>query len=244
MKTILNTFWILALLATGACNNSTPVDMTKSSSVLLQASTQSKTGNTSGRVSATQSGNIEISFAQVSIADIRIEENSGNDNDQQGDFNNDDGQKDGPESEGVETENDIRLPGPYTLELSNNLALISNVEAFPGTYKKVNFEFVSGNGGSIIISGNYINGTVTTPFTLSSAFDKIVQLPLSNGGVVVSANSTKDISIVFDLNSWFATLDLSIASLTNGEILIDMNNNKAILSAFEDVLLQHIDAED
>ena len=244
MKTILNTFWILALLVTGACNSSTPVDMTKSSSVLLQASTQSKTANTSGRVSATQSGNIEISFAQVSIADIRIEENSGNDNDQQGDFNNDDGQKDGSGSEGVETENDIVLPGPYTLELSNNLALISNVEVFPGTYKKVNFKFVRGNGGSIIISGNYINGTVTTPFTLSSEFDKTVQLPLSNGGVVVAANSTKDISIVFDINSWFATLDLSRASLINGEILIDMNNNKAILSAFEDVLLQHIDAED
>lgn len=245
MKTILNTFWILTLLIAGACSNSTPVDKTKSSSFKLQATAVPKTSSTSGRVFATKSGKVEISFAQVSIANIRIEENSGNDNDSGvSEVEGTEGVEAPEGVEGTETENDLLLPGPYTLELSNNLALISNVNVFPGTYKKVNFKFVSGNGSAILIRGNFINGTVTTPFTLTSTFNKTVQLPLSNGGVVVTANSTKDISIIFDINSWFASLDLSTATLTNGEILIDMNSNKAILSAFEDVLLQHIDAED
>lgn len=245
MKTILNFIWIITLLMAGACNKSTPVELTKRSSVTLRASTQPKQGN-SGRITSANSGDIEISSAKVRIADIRIEENSGNDNDQVGDNNNADNQADGNEAgsdtEGIES--DIILPGPYSIELTDNQAVISNVMVLPGTYKKVNFKFVNDAEDAIHINGNYIHSGTTTPFNLSSSFNQPVQLLLANGGITVAANSSKDIAIVFDIKNWFATLDLSTANVTNGKIMINKTNNTSILAAFEAVLLQHIDAED
>lgn len=248
MKTILNSFWILALLIAGACNNSTPVDLTKTSAVTLRASSQPQKGNMSGRIAGTAAGGVSITLAQVRIADIRIEENSGNDNQQQGDSQNDDGEKDGAENGGSEAESDISsdilLPGPYTVTLTDGLATIANVQVSAGTYKKVNFKFSNDAGDAILITGTYDNGGSSTPFTLRSSFSQTVQLPLGNGGLVVAANSSKDISIVFDINSWFAALDLSSATVTNGEIRIDSSNNTSLLNTFENALLQYIDAED
>lgn len=244
MKTILNSFWILAALMAAGCNTTTEVDLTKSASLTVRATDQPKSTNSAGRTGSTTGGGLEITSAQVSIADIQIEENSGNDNEDEGDVDNDDqdGNEHGSDNEGPES--DIVLAGPYVLELTNNLAVISDVQVFPGTYKKVNFKFASGPAEGIIIKGNYTDSGVTTPFTLSSSFDQPIQLLLANGGITVAANSTKDIDIVFDTDAWLETLDLSAATITNGEIIIDKTSNAQILAGFEAVLLQHIDAED
>ncbi len=247
MKTILNLFWILTVLAAGACNSSTPIDLTKSSSVILRATTQPKQGNNAGRISSINSGEVVITFAQVRIEDIHIEENSGNDNEQEGEHDNEGDQGDGQDggSDTEETESDIILPGPYVIELTdNNQAVISNVAVFPGIYKKVNFQFLNDTGDAILIRGTFSKSGTPIPFALSSSFDQPVQLLLANDGITIAANSSKDIAIVFDINNWLATLDLSAAIVTNGEIVIDKTNNTFILDAFEAVLLQYIDAED
>lgn len=245
MKAILNFFWIFAGVLVVACNSQTGADLTKNASLTVRATAQSKTGSSTGRTSSTSSGDIAITSAQVIIADIRIEENSGNDNEQEGDFddgddqqeNNDEGSDNGPGG-------DITLAGPYVVELADNLAVISDVQVFPGVYKKVNFKFINDIQEAIMISGSFKNSGTTTPFTLSSSFDQPVQLLLANGGIMVGANSSQDINIVFDIDSWISSLDLSKASITNGEIVINETNNQQILAAFEAVLLQHIDAED
>lgn len=244
MKTILNSFWILATLVAVGCNTTTEVDLTKSASLTVRATGQSKSVNSGGRIASTTSGDLEITSAKVTIADIHIEENSGNDNEDEGDLDNDEQNENEKESDNEGPESDIVLDGPYVLELTNNLSIISDVQVFPGTYKKVNFRFASGPDDAIIIKGKYTYSGVTTPFTLSSAFDQPIQLLLANGGIIVAANTTKDIDIVFDTDSWLETLDFSAATITNGEVIIDKNNNPQILAGFEAVLKQYIDAEE
>lgn len=246
MKAILNFFWILTAMLVAACNAPTGMDPTKSASLTVRATDQPKPVNSGGRTSSTTSSDISITSVQITIADIRIEENSGNDNEQEGDFDDEDDQDEnnveGPDNEGPGS--DITLAGPYVVELNNNLAVISEFQVFPGVYKKVNFKFVNGADDAIQISGSFTNTGTTTPFTLSSSFNQSVQVLLANGGVTVAANSTKDLDIVFDIDNWLAALDLSTATITNGEILINKTNNPALLRAFEAVLLQYIEAED
>lgn len=191
-------------------------------------------------------GTLDVQSAMLNFKDLVIEENSGFDGEQQGE-NNSGEQNDG----GSELETpDITSAGPFVIDLSNGNALIGSFDVYPGTFKKVNFSLSPNSaepflGQTIVISGTYTqDGGTIIPFTLKSDIIAQLQLPLANGGVVVSANSTVSISIIVDLPSLFNSVNFTSATSTNGEISIDSQNNSALLSRFETNLNTYIDAED
>ena len=100
-------------------------------------------------------------------------------------------------------------------------------------------------GNSIIVNGTYhkSDGSVL-PVILKSDFNKQIQLPLADGGITVTANSSVTVSIVLDIPSWLNSLDLSSAVVSNNEILIDKINNKELLQLFETNLTSNIEVED
>ena len=191
-----------------------------------------------------------LNSVKISIANLTIEENSGNDVNQQGNFNNGgtDTVSEGKEIAGVEN-SDVLLPGPYVLDVIDGKLTIGQVSVYPGTFKKVDFTFLINNdvtfgGNSIIVSGNYqkTDGTVL-PVVLKSDFNQQVQLPLANGGLIAAANSTVGLSIVLDIPAWINSLNLSSAIVTNNEILIDKTNNPDFLKLFEANLTTGIEVE-
>lgn len=213
-----------------------------------KGSTLKSTGS-KGSVSGTTG--FTLISAKISIANLTIEENSGNDVEQQGDHNDGDGDNENNDKEGANTENDdVRLPGPYVLNVINGMVIIDKVDVYPGTFKKVDFIFLINNeadfgGNSIIVKGNYqkTDGTVL-PVVLKSDFNQQVQVPLANGGITVAANSTVELSIVLDIPTWINNIDLSSADVTNNEILIDKTNNQELLKLFEENLISDIEVED
>jgi len=156
---------------------------------------------------------LDITSAIINISDLHIKEDSGN--------------------------GDVILQDSYTIDVSNRIVSFDQVEMFPGTYKKVDLTFRTGdsptlNGYSIIITGHYVtaNGRAI-PFTLKSDYTKQIQLPLENNGVTVNENSMVSISIVFDANEWLSVVDFADAHITNGKIVIDNKNNASLLNVFE-----------
>jgi hypothetical protein len=192
-----------------------------------------------------QIGSLSVISANVNIADIKIEENSGEEN-QQGENNTGGNDNEGSNSEA--DNGDISLPGPFALDISNGTSSLGQVSVYPGTFKKVNFQFIANaanpfNGKTIVISGNYIKPDgYTIPFTINSNFSEQVQLLIANGGIVATANSTQDIMILFDLNAWL-NLDFAGAQVVNNQIVIDNNNNVALLNSFNANVAANIDAE-
>jgi hypothetical protein len=254
MKTrkIYLTFLILLaglLFTLTACKKSNT--FTPQSSVLKVNAVGYKSGTSLGPIPVT-GGVLNLATALVNIGNVQIEENSGNDVQQTGENGSDGGNDNGGGSEGGGSESDnsdIYLAGPFGLDISSGQASIGQVSVYPGTFKKVNFSFQPSstegfNGQSIVVTGQYnITGGGSIPFTINSLYSLHIQSPLANNGVTVLNNSTVDISIVFDLTAWLSDLDFANAQVTNGNILIDANNNTNLLSAFEAYLSANIDVE-
>lgn len=234
---------LLALASLNSCKKTTS-PIAKSATIKLKAVTGLN-------LKSNQSYN--VTSANISISNIKIEENSGNDGENVGsDTNNENERNDGADTNdnsGGETENgDIILTGPYTLDIISGSASIGQVNVYPGTFKKVDFNFQGSdalNGNSIIISGKYTftDGTVT-PFTINSAFSQMVQMPLSGNGVTVVENSSVIIDIVFDTNAWLNGINFESATVTNKQIIIDNNNNTKLLSTFEANLSIYVEQEE
>lgn len=200
------------------------------------------------KVLAVKGGALSIKTADVNIANLQIEENSGNDGQNVGGGDNESGGKD---AEGGNENNngDIILAGPYSLDIASGSASIGQVSIYPGTFKKVDLNFQTSssstyNGNSIFITGTYTDNSGTIiPFKIYSSFTQQVQLPLAGNGITVAANSSVTIDIVFDVNAWLTGLNFSSATITNGEIVINSTNNTTLLTIFESNLSKYIDAE-
>ncbi len=243
-------FILMLFLISSGCKKS----ITRSAIINMSA-IPVKQGGTLDKISV-NGGQLEILSANVNIANLQIEENSGNDVEQTG--NNNDGGNDksgifgGSKSEGSDNESDngdIILAGPYSLDISTGTAKIDQVSVYPGTFKKVDFIYQVNNNNlfnanSIVITGNYIktDGTII-PFTIKSTFSQMVQLPLTNNGVTVNVNSTVNISIVFDIQNWLSNLDFAGVQISGNEIIIDGSNNTTIYNDFNTCLLNYVDSE-
>lgn len=239
---------LLAIVGLNACKKSASSttnssSLTKSTTVVMKAITKT------GSHKSTQ--DYSIMAANVNIANLQIEENSGNDGENVNGGNNDNGGNDnGNDNGGSESDNgDILLAGPYNLDITGGSASIGQVDVYPGTFKKVDFYFQTAPidpffGSSIVINGNYTatDGTVI-PYTIQSAFAQQIQLPLAGNGITVTENTTVVVDIVFDVNAWVSGIDFASATITNGEILIDNNNNTDLLAVFEANLSNYIDVE-
>jgi hypothetical protein len=227
--------------------------LTKSSILAVNLSTAKNVAlNNIGTKKAANSATLfTLNSAKISISDLIIEENSGNDVEQQGDHN--DGGNDAEnntDNEAGGENGDVLLPGPYILDVVNGSLSIDQVAVYPGTFKKVDFSFNVSNeagfgGNSIVVTGSYqkSDGTVL-PFTLRSDFSQQVQLPIAGGGITLAVNSNITITIVLDIQSWINNIDLPGAILTNNEIIIDKTVNADLLNLFEANLALSIEVED
>ena len=220
---------LIVAISVTSCNND---KMGAPGTIQLNAASQNA-GVKSATIETT-SGTINLLVASVEIQNLQIEENSGNDNE----GNHQDGnQKDGKESSSGENDGgDIALAGPYVFDIANGIATIDAVDAQPGNYKKVNFDFVAGteNGrNSIALSGNYVSNSGTEiPFILTSPFEANIQLPLVNG-ITVNSGSTVSVSIVFDVAGWLSGLDFENAVQTGiNTIVINPSQNIDMYTAF------------
>lgn len=243
---------------TGCMKNNAKNSSLKITASSLKSANMHQSGIVPGQIQLT-SGMLRLTSANISIAGLQIEENSGNDvqqqvgDQQQGgveDHGGSEANDNEKKNEGTETGNeDILLPGPFSLDISGGNALIDQVNVYPGTFKKVDFSFQASNiapfnGHSIVIKGKFVTAnSSTTLFILQSDFVKQVQLPLANGGITVKSNSTVSVSIVFDLKAWLGNLDLTGVTLTNGKIIINKMNNASLLAAFEANVAANIDVE-
>jgi len=257
---------ILAILVMSACAKLAP-DKLKSTTVTIKAVGRS--------LNSKSIQSFTVITAYANIANVQIEENSGNNGENVGvgdnstiegndtieegndtisdhdtnENNHESGGNEGGENDGGGESNsgNINLPGPFSVDIANSTASLGQVNVFPGTFKKVNFVFqqaVNLNGSSITISGDYTDarGSVI-PYTINSAFAKRVQMPIAEKGIIVTANSSVVIDIVFDVNAWLSGVDFASATVTNGQIIIDSSNNIALLNTFEANLTTYVEQE-
>lgn len=192
-------------------------------------------------------GAITLKSVQVEIKNLKIEENSLQNNESKNQ-SGDSGIQLGID-EKVEFGNtaDSLLTGPYLLNIFNGTASIDEVPIQPGAYTKVEFEFFAGpdnNNHSIALSGTFTNEQgVPIPFTLTSEFSEIIQLPLAGRGLKVNSGNIISITIFFDISKWLNKLDFNTANQTNGEICITKDENRDLYNAFLAQLSKHIDIE-
>jgi hypothetical protein len=239
---VLFTFFIA--FAISSCNN----DKVGTPGVIQINATSQNAGVKSATIQTT-AGDIHLQSAVVKIKNLQIEENSGNDNGGNNQDGNSDGGKDNKKENGSKENDggDVLLPGPYALDITAGTATIDQIEAQPGTYKKVNFDFVAGfenEGNSIVLSGNYFSTSgVAIPFTLTSNFEANVQLPLTKG-ITVNSGSTVSVSIVFDISGWLSGLNFENAEQTDGKIVINPTQNISLYKTFIDAVSKNIEIED
>lgn len=265
---MLNKIKILTALAMGtifiltACkSNNMPTAPTnsiqKSSTVLLSMNSiknpkvklnTNEAGRTSSVTFDVIGGTLDLTQALINFKNLRIEENSGYDGEQQGDHQ--DGDQNDNEG-GTESETpDVTAPGPFSADLSAGLTTIGNFSVPAGTFKKVDFNLTPNSadpffGKTIVMNGNFspTQGS-SIPFTLKSELLAQLQLQIANGGITVQKDSTVNIDIVIDLPALFSNLDLSSAQIVNGELSIDSQHNAALLTTFEANIAKYIDAEE
>lgn len=243
-KIITGLFLFVFAIVLTSCNN----DKLGTPGVIQLNAASQFSGVKSASISTTV-GEISLQTAVVEIQNLQIEENSGNDN--QGDHqdgNKDDEKDSGKEGSSKENDGgDIVLAGPYVLDITNGTASIDQVDAQPGTYKKVDFDIIAGteNGGnSIYLTGDYTSTAgVATPFTLTSNFEANMQLPLVNG-ITVNSGSTVSVSIVFDVAGWLSGVDFENATVTNGKIEISQTQNSTLYDTFISAVSKNIEIED
>ena len=244
-------FWI------SGCKKNSPnssTSLTKSGTAVMKATNSSKAAGTTVSDITVSGGKLNVQTAWINIADLRIEENSGNDVEQEGEHN--DGDQGGAENESEDGKEDsldaadITAAGPFNLDISDGMALIGSFDVYPGTFRKVDFTFTPNVndpffGKTIVIAGEFTSdvGTVM-PFTLKSEFSKQIQTQIAGGGITVAANSTVEINVVFDLAGWFGNIDFSGARAANGQILIDTANNTTLLTTFEANLAKYVEVEE
>ncbi len=110
---------------------------------------------------------------------------------------------------------------------------------YPGTFRKVEKSFALSDaapfdGDAIVVVRSHQPGTdAPIPFTLRSRFTEDMQARIANGGITVKDNATVPITVIFDLDALFGSLDFASAVVEGGEILIDAAHNHALLTGFE-----------
>jgi hypothetical protein len=239
-------FIVMVMMLFSSCKNETP----GTPGTLQLRATTPKLMLKSGTLASVGGATFTLDAAKVEIKNLRVEENSGNDvQNQNGSQSGSDGIDGAEKNSTLETDSagDIMLAGPYLLDILNGTASIDQVTVQPGTFKKVDFEFYAGpenSNHSIELSGKFTNAQgVTVPFTLTSDFAGTVQLPLAGSGLQVSSGGTSTLSILFDVNNWLSSLDLNTATQANGKITISSNENQGLYQAFVTELSKHIEIE-
>jgi hypothetical protein len=235
--------FIVSLLFVVGCGDSPTSNqpLTKSSSVVLKTGIKSNQSVSSIPVTG---GTLDLASANFNLEKLAIQENSGFDGEQQGENGN--GNEGGSEGESP----DVIVNGPLNFDIAAGDVTLYNINAYPGTYKKVDIYFKESsidpfNGNSIFVSGTFIKSDGTQiQFELRSNYSSMYETMVANGGITLLTNQTVEVKITFDLVALFGNLDFNNAVLTGNTILIDSSNNTAILAAFESNLQNSIEMEE
>ncbi len=235
--------FMIALLISGCKNEqSSPTQpLQKNSNIILKIGSKNVAANT-----VTSNGEVQLSSFKINLSKVTLQENSGFDGEQQGD--NNDGEN---ETGGRETETpDIVLNGPLSFEIASGSVQIGNIDVYPGVFKKVDLSFTPStnspfDNNSIIVVGNYRKQTgEVIPFTIRSKFSQTFETVIANGGITINSNSTVSVTILFNFETIFNNVNFSSAVITNGQIVIDEQNNMTLLQAFEKNLNNSIEVEE
>ena len=92
------------------------------------------------------------------------------------------------------------------------------------------------------MKGNFKSGTTTIPFTIQSSVSSYIQLPLQGNGITVKDKGAVTVTIIVDVAALLNNLDLSGATVANGEIHVDATTNSGLLKVFEANFAKFIEA--
>lgn len=249
----------LGMLLSSCQSSTTPQTQTKSSVLQVKATAAPSvgTGATSLADIAVSGGTIAINNANLNLSKFILEENTGQNNQNEGnnqngeqdsDDNGNDNEKDN-ESENEKDAEDIVVQGPFSINLNQNVTELATVEVSAGVFKQADLIFELADtapfkGHSIVVEGTFIQDQGSAvPFKIQAKFQNMLQIPLVDKGLNITSNSVVPVVVRFDLSQWVQNLDWVNATKTDGTILIDKNTNTVLHNTFLKNLAQNTDFE-
>ena len=244
ISAILSIILVISLTSCGKKDPTSSSLLEKSSLVIMKTNAKQDLSLSTTDVSV-KGGSLDIQTALLIIEKFKIEENSGYEGEQEGEHQDNDGGNDGE----FEVP-DIIVTGPFTMDISKGEAFIDSVAVYPGTFKNVDLTFSTNpaapfNNKSIVIEGVFTPTTgAAVSFFLQSEFMQVIQSNIARNGITIAENATIPVVVTFDLAGFFKNMDFGAAQVVDGKILIDSNNNSALLTTFEANLGNYIDVEE
>lgn len=241
----ISTFLSVMLLVVSCGEN---VDPTKADIKLeMKATTSLSTINTNARIA-----NSGIEFTKVLIGVTEIEFESMGDNDSENydvnddhsgnDSDNDDHSGNDSDNDDVEHEDEIEFKGLFIVDLLNGTSDpdfgITNV--IPGIYEEIEVKIspILDDGNSIIVALTYQKEGMMEPLKLEFTSTKEFNFEIEHhSGIQLDGNTINQILILFDLDKFFAGVDLTQAILDeDGIIRINSTSNTDISAIIWDNL--------
>ena len=197
--------------------------------------------------SKTKVGTIDVTDFLINLKEFKIEADQGHEADENESWD-DDGRYD--------YEDDIKLEGPFELDLLSGQISFLSVDVPNGTFEEIKFKFGKSTDAnsqlyekSILIKGTIDN----TPFVFWHDFQDEVEVDFANPQLDITIqNNTDELVINFDLSSILdATtgVDLSLARDLNNDGLIeispiDTDGNNNLAQQLRQLIKNHVDLDD
>lgn len=151
-------------------------------------------------------------------------------------------------------DDEVKLVGPFELDLSGDVVTVVDVDIPLGTYEEVEFEMNRSNDNtsqlfqkSILVTGT-INGS---NFEFYHTFEEDFEVDYEDAGQNLVIDNTNNVSIVFnfDLTAVFNSVDLSAATDGNNNGTIEINpvdndGNQALANQLKNAIVLYAELQD
>lgn len=128
---------------------------------------------------------------------------------------------------GDEEDDELDFEGPFEVDLRTGLDLGTTELGFDRVCElELGIGDEDGPGVAVEVSGLTAGGV---PYSLVSERDFEVEVESD----IALDEATTRLDLLFDVDAWFAGIDLDSGTLTDGELLLDGDNNSALLQAVE-----------
>ena len=221
VKTILSMLVLMLLIA--SCSK----DSNTTSQNKINLSAKATYLASAGRTANALTTNVVLTSFKINIKKIefKLSEATSNDDNTSDDNGNGDNDNDGY----YDGDDEVKLKGPWELDLLSQSAPVTSVTIANGTYDEVEFKL---NKSKVTTSPLFnktleIRGTINgTPFVFWHDFEQDFSIDYadSNQSLVINNNSY-DLVFNFDLNQWIANIDLSTAVDGDGDGIIEIGPN-------------------
>ena len=147
-----------------------------------------------------------------------------------------------------------KFVGPYVLDLLDNQLNppLEKVMVRNGTYQRVEFRIerhLSENkndplfGNTFMLQGYFINSEgQKVLFSIVDYHTEVLRLT-SKEGMTLTKDSEQHFRVAFDINTWFAGIDITGIDPQNGHIHIDSDQNAEVLKKLKDNMKQNVSLE-